>query len=354
MEQTGDGHQAQGIVGINHNLCRRGDTTAGRVGDITADLPFIGASAAFNSILDTIKTVAARKCSVIITGETGTGKEMVARRIHACSDRAGCIFVPVDCSTLTGQLFESQLFGHVKGAFTGAIDNTLGFFRAANGGTIFLDEISEIPLELQAKMLRVLQENIVTPLGSTKSFSIDVRVLCATNRELRQIVREKKFRADLYYRLNVVNLEVPPLRERKEDIIPLAEYFLTQQSQFYGEPTKAISPKVRRLLISYSWPGNVRELANAMERAYILSPFREIRTLALPPEIITADTYLHPEVRLPTIDAAQRRLITEALEFTGGRKMAAARILGVERRRLNRLMKRLNISPGEIKKKSQQ
>ncbi len=354
MDRTGDGHQAQRIVGGNNNLSRQVNSTAGRVVDTNADLPFIGASNAFNSILETIKAVAARKCPVIISGETGTGKEMVALRIHACSDRAGCIFVPVDCSTLTGQLFESQLFGHVKGAFTGAIDNTLGFFRAADGGTIFLDEISEIPLELQAKLLRVLQENIVTPLGSTKSFSLDVRVLCATNRNLRQLVREKKFRSDLYYRLNVVNLEVPPLRERKEDIIPLAEYFLVQQSQFYSEPAKTLSSRIRSLLVSYSWPGNVRELANAMERAYILSPFREIRTLALPPEIITADTYLHPKAKLPTIDDAQRRLINEALEFTDGRKMAAARILGIERRRLNRLMKRLNISPGDIKKKAKE
>jgi DNA-binding NtrC family response regulator len=226
----------------------------------------------------------------------------------------------------------------------------LGFFRAADGGTIFLDEISEIPLELQAKLLRVLQESHVTPLGSTKSYPLDVRVLCATNRELRQRVREKKFRADLYYRLNVVNLEVPPLRERKEDIIPLAEYFLVQQSEFYGEPQKTLSTKVKRLLINYSWPGNVRELANAMERAYILSPFREIRTLALPQEIITSDTELHPEALLPTIDAAQRKLITEALEFTSGRKIAAAKILGIERRRLNRLIQRLNIPLTDIKK----
>lgn len=351
MKRSCDRHQAQRIASNNQNLYRHSSATSRNIPDAISDLPFIGASAAFNSILETIKAVASRKCPVIITGETGTGKEMVARRIHFCSDRAGRIFVPVDCSTLTGQLFESQLFGHVKGAFTGAIDNTLGFFRAADGGTIFLDEISEIPIEFQAKLLRVLQENSVTPLGSTKSCPVDVRVLCATNRDLGQIVREKKFRSDLYYRLNVVKLEVPPLRERKEDIIPLAEYFLAQQAQFYGESSKVLSPKVLRLLINYSWPGNVRELANAMERAYILSPFREIRTLSLPPEIITSDiTYLHPEARLPTIDAAQRRLITEALEFTGGRKMAAARILGIERRRLNRLIQKLNIPLKKIKR----
>jgi transcriptional regulator with PAS, ATPase and Fis domain len=176
-----------------------------------------------------IETVAARKCSVIITGETGVGKEMVARQIHNASNRANKVFVPVDCTTLTGQLFESQLFGHVKGAFTGAVDNTLGFFRAAEGGTIFLDEISEIPMELQAKLLRVLQQSCVVPLGSTKSYPIDIRVLCATNCNLYEMVREGTFRSDLYYRLNVINLEVPPLRQRKEDILPLAEYFLESQ-----------------------------------------------------------------------------------------------------------------------------
>lgn len=171
---------------------------------------FIGVSDAFTSILEIIRSVAARKCSVIITGETGAGKEMVARQLHYAGDRADKVFVPVDCTTLTGQLFESQLFGHTKGAFTSAVDSTLGFFRAADGGTIFLDEISEIPLELQAKLLRVLQESMVTPLGSTKSWPVDVRVLCSTSRDLRQMVKSEQFRADLYYRLNVVTLEVPP------------------------------------------------------------------------------------------------------------------------------------------------
>ncbi|MHC4458334.1 MAG: sigma 54-interacting transcriptional regulator, partial [Planctomycetota bacterium] len=225
---------------------------------------FVGKSPALNSIREMIKAVATRKCPIIITGETGVGKEMVARQIHAASDRAKKVFVPVDCTTLTGQLFESQLFGHIRGAFTGAVDSTLGFFRAADGGIIFLDEISEIPLELQAKLLRVLQYHAVTPLGATKSYSIDVRVLCATNRNLRELVKEEAFRSDLYYRLNVVNLEVPPLRQRKEDILPLARYFLANQAIFYGEEEKVLSQEVKKLLLSYSWPGNIRELANAI------------------------------------------------------------------------------------------
>lgn len=310
---------------------------------------FIGTSAAFESIIETIKTVATRKCSVIISGETGTGKELVARKVHENSDRHENIFVPVDCTTLTGQLFESQLFGHVKGAFTGAIDNTLGFFRAANNGTIFLDEISEVPLELQAKLLRVLQEGTVTPVGSTESYPVDVRVLCATNRNLKEMVHDNKFRADLYYRLNVVNLEVPPLRERREDIILLADFFLKNQSDFYCEPAKKISAKAQKILSSYHWPGNVRELANAMERAYVLSAGKVVESASLPSDVIMADYSTMPNSPLPTLDDAKRKLINEALKLTGGKKMAAAKILNVERRKLNRLIEKFNISVSNLK-----
>ncbi len=315
-----------------------------------SETEFIGRSAAFVSILDTIEAIAARKCSVIITGETGVGKEMVARQIHNASDRAHKVFVPVDCTTLTGQLFESQLFGHVRGAFTGAVDTTLGFFRAADGGTVFLDEISEIPLELQAKLLRVLQEGTVTPLGSTKSCPIDVRVLCATNTNLSKMLKEGTFRADLYYRLNVVSLEVPPLRQRKEDILPLAKHFLADQATFYGEPPKVLSAAAKKLLLNYSWPGNVRELANAMERAYVLTPALEIQPAVLPFELIIADSPTYPEHELPTLDEVKRNIITQTLKFTKGRKIAAAKILGIERRSLNRLIDKLNISlPGKEK-----
>ncbi len=308
---------------------------------------FIGSSDAFESILELIDAIARRKCPVIITGETGVGKEMVARQIHGCSDRRRKVFVPVDCTTLTGQLFESQLFGHVKGAFTGATDNTVGFFRAADGGTIFLDEISEIPLELQAKLLRVLQQQAVTPLGSTQSFAIDVRVLCATNRDLGQMVRDGEFRSDLYYRLNVVNLEVPPLRQRREDIMPLAEYFLANQSAFYGEPPKRLKDEAVDLLMSYEWPGNVRELANAIERAYVLTPESEIKPSALPFEILVSDTKPYPNHKIPTLDEVKRKIVLQALNFTGGRKIAAAEILGIERRKLNRIIDKFNITPSE-------
>ena len=308
------------------------------------DRYFIGKSPAFNSILEMIDAIATRKCSIIITGETGVGKEMVAKQIHCVSGRKDEVFVPVDCTTLTGQLFESQLFGHVKGAFTSAVDNTLGFFRAANGGTIFLDEISEIPLELQAKLLRVLQQSTVTPLGSTKSYPIDIRILCATNRSLSDMVKNGTFRSDLYYRLNVVNLEVPPLRQRKEDILPLAEHFLANQSAFYDEPAKKLSDDAQKLLLNYSWPGNIRELANAIERAYVLTADEEIHSAALPFEILIADSTPYPKNELPTLDEVKRKIISQTLAFTKGRKIAAARILGIERRQLNRLIEKLNIS----------
>ncbi|MDO8303251.1 MAG: sigma-54 dependent transcriptional regulator [Sedimentisphaerales bacterium] len=310
---------------------------------------FIGTSAAFISIIETIAAIASRRCSVVITGETGTGKEMVARELHRNSDRADGVFIPVDCTTLTGQLFESQLFGHTKGSFTGAVDNTLGFFRAAHGGTIFLDEISELPLDLQAKLLRVLQENSVTPLGSTKSYLVDTRVLCATNRDLREMVRQGTFRADLYYRLNVVTVEIPPLRQRREDIMVLAEYFLRRQSQFYNEPAKMLSPDSKRLLTTYSWPGNIRELANAIERAYVLSPGREILPAALPMELLLTDISKRQQTGIPRLEDAKKQLVIEALRFTGYRKLAAAQLLGVERRSLNRMMHKFNLSIAQLK-----
>ncbi|MHC4293619.1 MAG: sigma-54 interaction domain-containing protein [Planctomycetota bacterium] len=311
---------------------------------------FIGESDAFNSTIKLINVIASRRCPVIVSGETGVGKEMVARQIHFASNRADKAFIPVDCTTLTGQLFESQLFGHTKGAFTGAVDNTLGFFRAANGGTVFLDEISEIPLELQAKLLRVLQENSVTPLGSTKSYPIDIRVLCATNENLQKLVGSGDFRSDLYYRLNVVSLEVPPLRNRKEDILPLAEYFLSNQAIFYGEKPKTLDHNVKKLLLNYSWPGNVRELSNAIEHAYVLTQSQIIQASALPFEVLLTDTPGYPKQHLPTLDEVKRKIITQTLEHTRGRKIAAAKILGVERRKLNRLIEKLNISLEQIRK----
>jgi transcriptional regulator with PAS, ATPase and Fis domain len=331
------------------NVSETGDAMAAGQRNIMRSEFVIGTSPAFGSILETINTVASRQCSMIITGETGAGKEMVARQIHLCSERADKVFVPVDCTTLTGQLFESQLFGHVRGAFTGAVSDTLGFFRAADSGTIFLDEISEIPHDLQAKLLRVLQESSVTPVGSVKSHPIDIRVLCATNQNLKHLVDNGKFRADLFYRLNVVTIHVPPLRERPQDIIDLAEYFLARQAELYNEPYKFLTDQTKKLLLEYHWPGNVREIANVMERAYVLTNTELITPAALPAEILVAAPMENGKARLLTLDEAQRKVIVQALETTGGKKMAAARILGLERRKFNRLLEKLSIRPAESK-----
>lgn len=332
----------QGSASKNEN----GAVTGGNGSALKCCFPeptLVGTSGTFSSLLDTLKSIATRRTSVMITGETGTGKEMIARNIHFYSPRCDKPFIPVDCTTLTGSLFESQLFGHVKGAFTGAIHDTLGFFRAADGGTIFLDEISEIPLELQAKLLRVLQEGKVTPVGSTVSFPIDVRVLCASNRDLKAMVDKNEFRVDLFYRINVVKLEVPPLRQRSEDILPLAHYFIEKLAEFYDEPAKTLSSRTEEFLLKYHWPGNVREMANAMERAYVLSKTEIIEPAVLPADILMSEYAMRPDCPLPTLDSAEHKLVSEALRVTGGRKIAAAKILGIDRRRLNRLIERLHI-----------
>lgn len=305
---------------------------------------FVGRSFAFESVLETVQMVAGRNCSVIINGETGTGKEMVARQIHAKSQRANRVFVPVDCTALCGQIFESQLFGHAKGAFTGAVTDTLGFFRAADGGTIFLDEIGEIELDMQAKLLRVLQESRVTPIGSTISHPVDVRVICATNRDLKEMVRQGTFRADLYFRLNVFRIELPALRHRKEDITLLAEHFLQMQAELYHEPPKYLTDDALEILGGYHWPGNVRELANAMEYAYIASPAEAIEPTSLPVDIIEGDLLLdNQDDDFLSFEEIQKRMIIRALKKTNGRKMAAAGMLKIDHRKLSRLVEEFGL-----------
>ncbi len=307
---------------------------------------FVGTSHAFQSILETIDIVAHRESSIIITGETGTGKEMVARQIHSKSSHADKVFVPVDCTALSGHIFESQLFGHTKGSFTGAINDTLGFFRAANGGTIFLDEIGEIEVELQAKLLRVLQESSVTPVGSTKPFPINVRVICATNRDLKQMVREGTFRADLYFRLNVIKIEIPTLKDRKEDISILAEYFLQKQAKLYREDQKTLSRNALDVLESYDWPGNVRQLANAMEYAYITSKSNIIDVTALPIDIVAGDLILAEQDKVfMSFEQLKKKMVIQALQKTNGKKMAAAKLLKIDHRKLSRLVEKFDLSP---------
>ena len=304
----------------------------------------VGISGGFRQVLGMVACIASRECPIILMGESGTGKELIAQQIHLNSKRHTAPFVPVDCTNLSSELFASQLFGHVKGAFTGADRDTVGFFRAADGGTIFLDEIGELPLPVQAKLLRVLQEYRITPIGSTQSFPVDVRVVCATNRNLEEMVQKGSFRNDLYYRLNVMNVRIPPLRERTEDILDLAEHFLKQQALLYNESIKRLSPETQSLLLHYPWPGNIRELANAMEHAHILTSQQLIMPSALPKEIAVDAIQDKTTKSFPTVDQCDRNIILSALKQTGGRKLKAARLLGLERRRLNRMIERLNIT----------
>lgn len=241
----------------------------------------VGVSAWSDQVRRSIELVAAHQSSVLIMGPSGTGKELIARAVHACSTRAKKPFVPVDCAVTTGTLFASHMFGHVKGSFTGATSSTLGCFRAASGGTIFLDEIGEMELELQAKLLRVLQQRVVVPVGSHEETPVDVRVLAATNRDLAVEVNEGRFREDLFYRLNVVAIRTIPLRERPEDVAILAHRYLAELAGRHGMPMCTLSPEALDVLRGYAWPGNVRELENVLERAVMFSSGDRIEPDAL-------------------------------------------------------------------------
>lgn len=304
---------------------------------------FIGHSERFKAIHRTIQMVASRNSYVTILGQTGTGKEIVARQIHLNSKRCKNRFLPVNCSGLTSGLFESQLFGHVKGAFTGANTDTLGIIRAADGGTLFLDEIGEMDLHLQAKLLRVLQEKCVQPVGSTEYYPVDVRVICATNRDLKQMVRGKTFRADLYFRLNVVQLHVPSLCERKKDILLLADYFLKKQAELYGEPYKVLSENTKRFLLSYNWPGNVRELANVIEHMYITTSGLVIDLLSPPASVFDEPIDVEND-SVESLDEINKKAVIDALKNSNGQSVQAAKRLKITYRKLISLVNKYAIS----------
>ena len=299
----------------------------------------VGASEAMQGVYRLVDAVSQNKSTVLISGESGTGKELVARTIHERSPVAAAPFVALNCAGLSETLLDSQLFGHRRGAFTGAVGDHDGVFRAAAGGTLLLDEVAEIPLSLQAKFLRAIQEREVTPLGSTRPVPVDVRLIAATNREMDTEVRAGRFRADLYYRLNVVHIEVPPLRARRDDIPLLVTHFIELYSQRYRVAPKRIAPEALARLTSHDWPGNVRELQNAIERSFALSASDVITEAVLPPAL-TGRARRFPLERsdgsLPTLDEAEGRLIAAALAESGGNKNEAARRLGIDRQRLYR------------------
>jgi DNA-binding NtrC family response regulator len=299
----------------------------------------IGVSPKMQKVYKLIEKVSQHKYPVLILGESGTGKELVARSIHFSGPRSKEPFVPVDCSSLVPTLIESELFGYVKGAFTGAVQTKRGLIEAANGGTLFLDEIGDLPVEMQAKLLRVLQEREIKPVGSTDRRSIDIRVIAATNRDLEAAINNGSFRQDLYFRLNVVQVKLPPLRERKSDIPMLVHSFLEK----FGDPERAprtISEDAMRRLLAYDWPGNVRELENAIERAVALGSGPILHVGDLPSNLqISSPVPTAGSVAVVPIYEMERRAIFHALNETTWDKLAAARLLGIGKTTLYRKLK---------------
>lgn len=306
----------------------------------------VGNSEAMVEVYKTIEKIKDSRATILILGETGTGKELVARAIHFNSIRSEKPFLPVNCAALAETLLESELFGYVKGAFTGAARDKQGVFEVAHGGTVFLDEIGDISPRLQQILLRVLENGEIQPVGSTTRRKVDVRVVAATNKELESMVKQGAFRADLYYRLNVISLELPPLRIRKEDIATLAGHFLRKYAGENEKTIKDISRNALCFLERYQWPGNVRELENVVERATLLETTKEITPESLPENIRNAPQAPpeNPDADLQTLEEVGRTYIETVLKKTGGNKARAAEILGINRTSLWRMIQRLKIA----------
>ncbi len=322
---------------------------------------FIGRSEVMENVFRLVDRVATARSTVLITGESGTGKELVAKAIHEASPRSQCPFVVVNCSNIPSELLESELFGHTRGAFTGAVASKKGLFEVADSGSIFLDEIGDLRPETQVRLLRVIQEREFTPVGDTTPVKVDVRIIAATNVELKEAVRNGQFREDLYYRLSVVPLELPPLRSRREDILPLTQHFIRKYAAENGrEISDTVRPDVLALLENYNYPGNVRELENIIERAIVIAPSDELTVECLRPEVrdpgmaikmiaategVSSDIDLargvnfYDEVKKFEID-----IIRRALDQTGGHQSRAARLLGLNPTTLNSKIKSYNIN----------
>ncbi|MBO7434634.1 sigma-54-dependent Fis family transcriptional regulator [bacterium] len=302
---------------------------------------FVAESSAMKDLVSLARKVAASEASVLLTGESGTGKEVLANYIQSLSARSQKPFVKVNCAALHDQLLESELFGHEKGAFTGAVAQRKGRFELADGGTIFLDEIGDMALETQAKILRVLQQKTFERLGGAQTIKSDCRVISATNKDLKEAISQGKFREDLFYRLSVVPMHIPPLRDRKEDIPPLADFFMRKHSEKNRKSMARITPEALSALISYDWPGNVRELSNVIERAVILSLGDDLTIESLP----AAMRNIEPaEGELTVLEQAEKNLIIATLKKYGGNRGLAAEELGMSRRTLYNKLHRYNIS----------
>lgn len=306
----------------------------------------LGKSDKMKNLYGVIESIKNYDTSILIVGETGTGKELVVRAIHSKSHRKNKPFVAVNCSALPDNLLESELFGHIKGAFTGAVSNRLGRFQIAHEGTLLLDEVGVLSVSAQVKLLRVIQEKVIEPLGSSESIPIDVRILSATNRDLKLLVEKGEFREDLFYRLKVMEMHLPPLRERIDDILLLSEHFITKLNRFYHKNIVGLSQATKDLLLKYKWPGNVRELENAIEHAYILTNGMMLDSQQLPPEIRFADNYGNPPPPTGYKLNEKEEEIRRVLFATKGNIIESAKILKIHRTTLWRKMKEYGISKG--------
>jgi len=320
-------------------------TLRARLGEELTVNELIGASVPMERVKEIIGKVAVTDSPVLIEGESGTGKELVAAAIHRLSSRAKRSFIPVNCSAIPQDLLESEFFGHVRGAFSGAVADALGLFRGADEGTIFLDEIAELSPALQVKLLRVLQEMQVRPVGSTKAFPVDVRVIAATNRDLERAMTEGSFRQDLFYRLNVVRVTLPPLRERREDVPSLVNHFLRRFNKRFHRDVRGLAPEALAVLTAYSFPGNVRELENLIERAFAMGAREQISLTDLPSLTKTpmASTPVTSPESVPALADVERELILKALAVFKDDKEAAAKALGISRRTIYRRLKEYGV-----------
>jgi DNA-binding NtrC family response regulator len=321
-------------------------TLRARLGEELTVNELIGNSAPMQRVKDIISKVAVTDSPVLIEGESGTGKELVAAAIHRISSRAKRPFIPVNCSAIPQDLLESEFFGHVRGAFSGAIADALGLFRGADEGTIFLDEIAELTPALQVKLLRVLQEMQVRPVGSTKAYPVDVRVIAATNRDLERAMTDGSFRQDLFYRLNVVRVLLPPLRDRRDDIPALISHFLRRFNRRFRRDVRGIAPEALAALSAYTFPGNVRELENLVERAFAMGAKDQLTLADLPTLARTPATAAAPVTSvetIPTLADVERELILKSLALLKDDKEAAARALGISRRTIYRRLKEYGI-----------
>ncbi|MBU3935953.1 MAG: sigma-54 dependent transcriptional regulator, partial [Proteobacteria bacterium] len=304
----------------------------------------IGSSPAMQEIFETIRQIAPLNCNVLIQGESGTGKELVAKALHNCSGRGKHPFIPFNCGAFSEELVANELFGHEKGAFTGAVSTKMGLLEATNGGTVFLDEVGEMPIHMQIKLLRVIQERTLLRVGGVAPVGINVRLIAATNRDIEKMIAAGEFRQDLFYRLKVVMINIPPLRKRKEDIPLLVEHFVALIATQFGKPVPEIADDFQEALSSYTFPGNVRELQNIVERAVALSREAVLTARDLPPDIFFAEIQPPvPEKNASHLRALEQEHITEVYRRTGFNQTETARLLGISRTTLWRRLKDLNL-----------